>query len=140
MQGSKEQQWMAQDALNRWWWPALMMFGPHDRDSPRSNNAIKWKIKRESNDALREKFINKTIPQAELIGLKVPDENVKIIGTNNFGENKYVHSDINWNEFWNVINGNGPCNQQRLTHHIKAHEDGAWVRDCATVFNQQQNN
>jgi ring-1,2-phenylacetyl-CoA epoxidase subunit PaaA len=128
MEGTKEQQQMAQDALNRWWWPALMMFGPHDSDSPHTSLAMKWKIKRESNDQLREKFINKTIPQAELIGLKVPDSQIEMIG-----EDKYKHGDINWDEFWQVVNGNGPCNQQRLEHHIKAHNEGAWVRETAYV-------
>lgn len=128
MEGTKEQQQMAQDALNRWWWPALMMFGPHDSDSPHTSLAMKWKIKRESNDQLREKFINKTIPQAELIGLKVPDSQIEMIG-----EEKYKHGDINWDEFWQVVNGNGPCNQQRLEHHIKAHNEGAWVRETAYV-------
>lgn len=128
MEGTKAQQQMAQDALNRWWWPALMMFGPHDSDSPHSSLAMKWKIKRESNDYLREKFINKTIPQAELIGLKVPDPNLQLIS-----EGVYKHGDINWNEFWEVVNGNGPCNQQRLEHHIKAHNEGAWVRETALV-------
>lgn len=130
MQGTKDQQRMAQDALNRWWWPALMMFGPHDSDSPRTSNAMKWKIKRESNDRLREKFINKTIPQAELIGLKVPDNNLEKID-----ENNYKHGDINWEEFWAVVNGNGPLNHQRLQHHKSAHDEGEWVRDCATAFN-----
>jgi ring-1,2-phenylacetyl-CoA epoxidase subunit PaaA len=134
MEGTKEQQRMAQDAINRWWWPALMMFGPHDSDSPRSSNAMKWKIKRETNDRLREKFINKTIPQAELIGLKVPDSNIKIVGQDQMGENIYEHSDIDWDEFWAVVKGNGPCNQQRLEHHIKAHNDGAWVRECAAAY------
>lgn len=128
MEGTKAQQQMAQDALNRWWWPALMMFGPHDSDSPHTSLAMKWKIKRESNDYLREKFINKTIPQAELIGLKVPDPNLQLIS-----EGVYKHGDINWNEFWEVVNGNGPCNQQRLEHHIKAHNEGAWVRETALV-------
>lgn len=126
MEGSKEQQEMAQDALNRWWWPALMMFGPHDRDSERTTNAMKWKIKRESNDALREKFIQKTIPQAELIGLKIPDEQLVLDS-----EGKYIHGDIDWNEFKEVIAGNGPCNQQRLNHHREAHLSGAWVRESA---------
>ncbi len=128
MEGTKDQQEMAQDALNRWWWPALMMFGPHDGDSPRTNLAMKWKIKRETNDQLREKFINKTIPQAELIGLKVPDSNLELLT-----DGTYKHSDINWDEFWQVVNGNGPCNQQRLAHHIKVHNDGAWVRESAML-------
>jgi len=129
MEGTEDQKRMAQDALNRWWWPALMMFGPHDSESPNTGNAVKWKIKRESNDRLREKFINKTIPQAELIGLKIPDANLKQIG-----EEQYEHGDIDWKEFWDVINGNGPCNQQRLDHHIKAHKEGAWVRECANTY------
>lgn len=126
MQGTNDQQRMAQDAIDRWWWPALMMFGPHDSDSPRTSNAMLWKIKRETNDALREKFINKTVPQAELIGLKVPDPNLKKINDEN-----YAHGDINWEEFHQVINGNGPCNQERLEHHIRAHREGEWVREAA---------
>ena len=129
MEGTSDQRRMAQDALNRWWWPALMMFGPHDSDSPNTGNAIKWKIKRESNDRLREKFINKTIPQAELIGLTVPDPQIQKID-----ENTYKHGDIDWTEFWEVVNGNGPCNQQRLEHHIRAHEEGEWVRECAHEY------
>lgn len=128
MEGTKDQQQMAQDALNRWWWPALMMFGPHDSESVHSSLAMKWKIKRESNDQLREKFINKTIPQAELIGLKVPDDNLQLLENGT-----YKHGDINWSEFWEVVNGNGPCNQQRMEHHIKAHNEGAWVRETAHV-------
>jgi ring-1,2-phenylacetyl-CoA epoxidase subunit PaaA len=126
MQGTKEQQRMAQDALNRWWWPALMLFGPHDSDSPRTSNAMLWKIKRETNDALREKFINKTVPQVELIGLKIPDPALKKISDEN-----YSHGEINWEEFHQVINGNGPCNQERLEHHIRAHREGEWVREAA---------
>jgi len=103
-----------------------MMFGPHDSDSPNSTLAMKWKIKRESNDQLREKFINKTIPQAELIGLKIPDEHLQLLDNET-----YKHGDINWEEFWAVIKGNGPCNQQRLEHHIRAHQEGAWVRETA---------
>jgi ring-1,2-phenylacetyl-CoA epoxidase subunit PaaA len=134
MQGTEDQKRMAQDAINRWWWPALMMFGPHDSDSPRTSNAMKWKIKRETNDRLREKFINKTVPQAELIGLTVPDPLLKKID-----EETYEHGDINWDEFWAVVNGNGPCNEQRLNHHIKAHEEGAWVRECAIKYNENSN-
>ncbi len=128
MEGTKEQQAMAQDALNRWWWPALMMFGPHDTDSPRSSVAMKWKIKRETNDQLREKFIHKTIPQAELIGLRIPDTALQ-----RMADGTYKHGDINWDEFWAVVNGNGLCNEERLAHHKKAHEEGAWVRGTAAV-------
>lgn len=134
MEGTKDQQQMAQDALNRWWWPALMMFGPHDNESANTSNAMKWKIKRESNDQLREKFINKTIPQAELIGLNVPDANLQLLD-----DETYKHGDINWNEFWEVVKGNGPCNQQRLEHHKRAHDNGAWVRETAYVAGLNQN-
>ncbi len=134
MEGTKDQQQMAQDALNRWWWPALMMFGPDDSDSPHSTLAMKWKIKRESNDQLREKFINKTIPQAELIGLKVPDQNLQLLE-----DETYKHGDINWDEFWAVVKGNGPCNQQRLEHHIRAHKEGAWVRETAIASAKKHN-
>jgi len=133
MEGTKDQQQMAQDALNRWWWPALMMFGPHDNESANTSNAMKWKIKRESNDQLREKFINKTIPQAELIGLKVPDANLQLLN-----DETYKHGDIDWNEFWEVVKGNGPCNQQRLEHHKRAHDNGAWVRETAYVAGLNQ--
>lgn len=133
MEGTKDQQQMAQDALNRWWWPALMMFGPHDNESANTSNAMKWKIKRESNDQLREKFINKTIPQAELIGLKVPDANLQLLD-----DETYKHGDIDWNEFWEVVEGNGPCNQQRLEHHKRAHDNGAWVRETAYIAGLNQ--
>ena len=132
--GSPEQKEMAQDALNRFWWPALMMFGPHDSDSPNTGNAMKWKIKRDSNDSLRQKFIDKTVQQAEVIGLKIPDPNLKF----NEETGSYEHSDIDWEEFWNVVKGNGPCNKQRLDHHRKAHEDGAWVREAAIAYAEKQ--
>ncbi|MCC6817738.1 MAG: 1,2-phenylacetyl-CoA epoxidase subunit A [Bacteroidia bacterium] len=130
MAGTADQQEMAQDAMNRWWWPALMMFGPHDTDSPHTGNAFKWKIKRQSNDHLRQKFIDKTVQQAEVIGLKIPDNQLK------WNEEKkcYDHGEINWNEFYEVINGNGPCNRQRLNNHIKAHEEGEWVRKAASAY------
>lgn len=134
MRGTKEQQAMAQDAMNRWWWPSLMMFGPHDIDSPHSGNAVKWRIKRESNDTLRQKFIDKTVEQAELIGLKVPDKDLRW----NEKEKKYEHGEINWEEFYNVIKGNGPCNSQRLDHHIKVHEENTWVREAAEAHKAKQ--
>lgn len=134
MKGTKEQQEMAQDAMNRWWWPALMMFGPHDGDSPNSANAVKWKIKRETNDELRQKFIDKTIPQAELIGLKVPDNNYKL----DEKTGHYTISEINWDEFYRVITGHGPCNKQRMDHHLKYHNEGAWVREAAEAYKQKQ--
>jgi ring-1,2-phenylacetyl-CoA epoxidase subunit PaaA len=134
MNGTKEQKAMAQDAMNRWWWPSLMMFGPHDSDSPHSSDAVKWKIKNETNDALRQKFINKTIPQAELIGLTVPDGALSF----NPETEEYTIGEINWAEFFSVINGNGPCNKQRLDHHIKYHEEGSWVREAALAHSEKK--
>ncbi len=134
MRGTKEQQAMAQDAMNRWWWPALMMFGPHDTDSPHSSDAMKWRIKRETNDELRQKFIDKTIPQAELIGLTIPDKDAKW----NEATGHYDIGAINWEEFYRVIKGNGPCNRQRMQHHVKYHEEGAWVREAAAAYQQKK--
>ncbi len=136
MQGNAAQRKMAQDSLDRWWWPSLMMFGPHDGESAHSSQSMKWKIKRESNDDLRQQFIDKTVPQAELIGLKVPDPNLKF----NEETGHYETSDIDWDEFWNVIKGNGPCNKKRLDHHKKAHNDGAWVREAAAAYGLKQKN
>lgn len=127
--GTSAQREMVQDALNRWWWPALMMFGPHDSESPRTSLAMKWKIKRESNDHLRDKFIQKTIPQAEYLGLTIPDPDCK-----KRPDGTYETGEINWTEFWDVIQGNGPCNKERMEHHIRVHEDGAWVRKTAEAF------
>lgn len=130
MAGTPDQREMAQDAMNRWWWPSLMMFGPHDSDSPRSGNAFKWKIKRESNDELRQKFIDKTVQQAEVIGLTIPDPELKW----NEKTGHYDHGEINWEEFKQVINGNGPCNKQRMEHHIRVHNEGLWVREAAEAY------
>jgi ring-1,2-phenylacetyl-CoA epoxidase subunit PaaA len=132
--GTPEQKQMAQDALNRWWWPSLMMFGPHDSDSPHSGNASKWKIKRESNDELRQKFLDKTVHQTEIIGLSVPDPNLKW----NEERGHYDFGEMNWEEFYNVINGNGPCNKIRLEHHRRVHEEGAWVREAANAYAQKK--
>ncbi len=130
MAGTADQREMAQDAMNRWWWPALMMFGPHDSESPRSGDAFKWKIKRQSNDELRAKFIDKTVQQAEVIGLTIPDKDLKW----NEARGHYDHGPIDWNEFYNVINGNGPCNKQRMDHHKRVHVEGAWVREAAEAY------
>jgi ring-1,2-phenylacetyl-CoA epoxidase subunit PaaA len=132
--GTPEQKEMAQDALNRVWWPALMMFGPNDDESPNSAQSMKWKIKRLSNDDLRQNFIDATVPQAELIGLKVPDENLKW----NEETGHYDFSPINWDEFWQVIGGNGPCNKQRVDARRKAKEDGMWVREAAMAFAEKR--
>ena len=134
--GTDEQKQMAQDALNRWWWPSIMMFGPHDKDSNRSEKALNWKIKRESNDSLRQSFIDKTVPQAELIGLKVPDDKLKW----NEKTNHYDFGDIDWEEFWNVVNGKGLCNKERIEHHKKAHDEGEWVREAAVAYSEKKMN
>ena len=128
--GTAEQKAMAQDALNRWWWPSLMMFGPNDADSKHSAQSMKWKIKRFSNDELRQKFIDVTVPQADFLGLRMPDPDLK------FDEQTghYRFGDINWQEFYDVLAGNGPCNKQRLAKRQKAHDDGAWVRMAAQAF------
>jgi len=125
--GTEVQRRMAQDALNRWWWPSIMMFGPSDADSPHSAQSIQWKIKRFSNDELRQKFIDVTVEQAAILGLTIPDPNLKW----NEERGHYDHGQINWEEFWNVVKGNGPCNKERLDARKKAWEDGAWVREAA---------
>jgi ring-1,2-phenylacetyl-CoA epoxidase subunit PaaA len=135
-QGTSEQKELAQDALNRFWWPALMMFGPNDDESPNSAQSMKWKIKRLSNDELRQNFIDATVPQAELIGLKVPDENLKW----NEETGHYDFTPINWDEFWQVVNGNGPCNKQRVDARRKAKEEGMWVREAAMAFAAKRTN
>lgn len=132
--GSDEQKNMAQDALNRWWWPSIMMFGPNDNDSTHSAQSIKWKIKRFSNDELRQRFIDMTVPQAELIGLKIPDPDLKW----NEERKSYDFGKIDWDEFWNVVKGNGPCNKQRLKDRIQAYENGEWVRDAAVAYAEKR--
>ena len=132
--GSEAQKNMAQDAVNRWWWPSLMMFGPPDNESKHTAQSMKWKIKRFTNDELRQKFIDMTIPQAEFIGLKVPDTELsfnKKTGHYDFGE-------IDWNEFWSVVKGHGPCNKQRMEDRINAHNDGEWVRKAAMAYAEKQ--
>ena len=128
--GTPEQKAMAQDSLNRFWWPALMMFGPSDDDSPNSAQSMKWKIKRTSNDDLRQQFVDVTVSQAELLGLKIPDENLKF----NAETGHYEFSEINWDEFWEVVKGNGPCNKERVDARRAAKENGAWVREAANAY------
>ena len=128
--GTDEQKAMAQDALNRFWWPSLMMFGPSDAASKHSVQSMKWKIKRFTNDELRQKFIDVTVPQAEFLGLTVPDENLRL----NEETGHYEHSDIDWSEFMDVIAGNGPCNRERMAKRRKADDDGAWVREAARAY------
>ncbi len=132
--GSDAQKAMAQDALNRWWWPSLMMFGPTDKDSQHSAQSMTWKIKRFSNDELRQKFIDATVPQGEFIGLSVPDEALKL----DKKTGHYSHGEIDWREFIEVIKGNGPCNKQRMAKRRKAHDDGAWVRAAAHAYAEKQ--
>ena len=132
--GSAEQKAMAQDAINRWWWPALMMFGPSDTDSPHSAQSMQWKIKRNSNDELRQKFVDQSVPQAEYLGLTLPDPDLKW----NEARGHYDFGEINWDEFYQVIAGNGPCNHERMNARIKAHEDGAWVREAALAYAEKQ--
>ena len=126
-QGTEDQKAMAQDALNRWWWPSIMMFGPPDDNSPNSAQSMAWNIKRFSNDELRQKFIDLTVPQAELIGLTIPDADLKW----NEETGHYEHGPIDWDEFNRVIAGHGPCNKERLAARNKAWDDGAWVREAA---------
>lgn len=132
--GSEEQKNMAQDALNRWWWPSLMMFGPHDSASTHSEQSMAWKIKRFSNDELRQKFINMTVPQADYLDLKIPDPELKW----NEAKQGYDTGPIDWEEFWNVVKGYGPCNEERLGARVKAHEDGQWVRDAAMAYAEKK--
>ena len=127
--GSKEQKQMAQDALNRWWWPALMMFGPNDDASPHTAQSMKWKIKRFTNDELRQKFVDICKEQADILGISIPDPDLKW----NEERGHFDFGEINWDEFWNVVKGNGPCNKERLDMRNKAHDDGAWVREAAAA-------
>jgi ring-1,2-phenylacetyl-CoA epoxidase subunit PaaA len=130
MRGSEEQRQMVQDATNRWWWPALMMFGPHDSQSQHGEQSAKWGIKRISNDELRQKFIDATVPQSKVLGVTLPDPDLKW----NAAREHYDHGEIDWSEFWNVVNGNGPCNRDRLADRVQAWEDGAWVREAALAY------
>ena len=133
-EGTAEQKEMAQEAFNRWWWPTLMMFGPKDEDSPNSAQSMAWRIKRFSNDELRQKFVDMMVPQAEFLGLQVPDDKVRW----NEAKNGYDFGDVNWDEFWQVVKGEGPCNRNRLQTRVQAWEDGAWVREAATAHAQKR--
>ena len=132
--GTDAQKEMAQDALDRWWWPSLMMFGPSDTESEHSAQSMAWKIKRFSNDELRQKFVDVTVPQAQFLGLKMPDDDLE------FDEKSghYRFGEIDWQEFIEVIKGNGPCNRQRLAKRREAHDDGAWVREAARAYAEKQ--
>lgn len=132
--GTPEQKQMVQDSLNRFWWPALMMFGPNDDNSPNSAQSIKWKIKRSSNDELRQQFIDVTVAQAEMVGLTIPDKDLKW----NEARGSYDFGTINWEEFNQVIQGNGPCNKERIDARRTAKENGAWVREAANAFAEKR--
>ena len=132
--GTPEQKAMAQSALDRWWWPAIMMFGPSDTDSPNSAELMKWKVKHETNDELRQRHIDRSVPQAEFIGLTVPDPDLKF----NQATGHYDFGPINWDEFYSVIKGNGPCNRERLNARKKADEEGRWVREAAQAYAEKQ--
>ncbi len=132
--GTDEQRQMAQDALNRWWWPSLMMFGPSDGDSAHTAQSMAWKIKRFTNDELRQKFVDVTVPQAHFLGLEIPDPDLALdeeTGNWNFGE-------IDWQEFKQVLSGNGPCNAERLGARRSAHEEGSWVRQALLAHADKQ--
>ncbi len=133
-QGTQVQKKMAQDALNRWWWPSLMMFGPPDDNSPNTEQSMRWKIKRFTNDELRQKFVDVTVEQARFLGLTVPDPALKW----NEERGHYDYGAIDWTEFWNVVKGNGPCNRERLDMRRKAWEEGAWVREAALAHSQKR--
>jgi ring-1,2-phenylacetyl-CoA epoxidase subunit PaaA len=128
--GTPAQKAMAQDAVDRWWWPALMMFGPPDEQSPHTVQSMAWKIKRSTNDELRQRFVDAATPQAEALGLTLPDPDLRFneqTGHHEFG-------DIDWAEFWEVVAGNGPCNHERMEHRRRAHEQGRWVREAAAAY------
>jgi ring-1,2-phenylacetyl-CoA epoxidase subunit PaaA len=134
MAGTAEQRAMVQESVNRWWWPVLAMFGPPDTDSPNSGQSMRWGIKRISNDDLRQRFVDATVPQAAVLGVTLPDPDLK------WNEAKGCHDYgvIDWDEFWATVNGNGPCNAERLATRVKAHENGAWVREAALAYAAKQ--
>lgn len=134
MKGTDEQKAMVQDAVNRWWWKCLAMFGPPDADSPNSALGMRWGIKRISNDDLRQKFVDATVPQAKILGVTLPDPDLKW----NEQRGHHDYGAIDWNEFWNTVNGNGPCNKERLATRVQAHENGAWVREAALAHARKQ--
>ena len=134
VRGSDEQKAMAQDALDRWWKPSLMMFGPPDAESTHSDQSAAWNIKRESNDALRQKFIDATVPQADYLGLRIPDPDLRW----NEESGHYDIGPIDWEEFWRVVKGDGPCNAERIAHKTTVWDEGEWVRDAADAYATKQ--
>ena len=132
--GTPAQKAMVQDAVNRWWWPSLMMFGPSDTDSPNTAELIRWKVKRRTNDELRQRFVNLTVPQATAVNLTLPDPELRYDAES---EN-WQFGPIDWDEFNQVIRGNGPCNRERLEARRRAHDEGAWVREAASAYAAKQ--
>jgi len=132
--GRDEQKAMCQDAIDRWWWPSLMMFGPHDSESTNSEQSMKWKIKRKTNDELRQNFVDMCAEQVKVLGMKIPDDKLKW----NEERMHYDFGEINWDEFWNVVKGNGPCNKQRLEARKKAWDEGEWVREAAAAHAEKR--
>jgi ring-1,2-phenylacetyl-CoA epoxidase subunit PaaA len=132
--GTEEQKALLQESVNRWWWPALMMFGPNDAQSTHSAQSMKWKIKRKSNDELRQQFVDVCVAQAEYLGVSLPDPDLKW----NEERGHYDFGEIDWDEFWQVVKGNGPCNRDRMRARRKAHEEGAWVRDAAMAYAEKR--
>jgi ring-1,2-phenylacetyl-CoA epoxidase subunit PaaA len=130
MRGTSAQREMVQDATNRWWWPSLMMFGPPDAESPNTAQSVRWRIKRHTNDDLRQRFVDMTVPQAEALGVTLPDPALRW----NPGRGHYDFGPVDWDEFKQVISGHGPCNAQRIAHRRAAHEQGAWVREAAAAY------
>jgi ring-1,2-phenylacetyl-CoA epoxidase subunit PaaA len=128
--GTPGQRAMVQDAVNRWWWPSLMMFGPSDKDSPNSAELIRWGVKKKSNDELRQRFVNLTVPQAQAVDLTLPDAELRY----DEASGNWLFGQIDWSEFWAVVKGDGPCNRERLAARRKAHEEGAWVRAAAAAY------
>jgi ring-1,2-phenylacetyl-CoA epoxidase subunit PaaA len=132
--GTPAQHAMAQDAVDRWWWPSVMMFGPPDDESPNSRQSMAWKIKRFSNDDLRQRFVDMCVPQAAVLGLTLPDPDLRW----NAERGHHDFGPIDWDEFWAVVRGDGPCNRQRMEHRVRAHEEGRWVREAAAAYADKQ--
>jgi ring-1,2-phenylacetyl-CoA epoxidase subunit PaaA len=134
MRGTQAQRDMVQEAVNRWWWPSLMMFGPPDADSPNTAQSMAWKVKRHTNDELRQRYVDMSVPQAEALGVTFPDPDLKW----NAESGHYDFGAVDWDEFKNVLKGNGPCNAQRIAHRRRAQEEGAWVREAAAAHAERK--
>jgi len=132
--GTPAQKTMVQDAVNRWWWPSLMMFGPSDANSPNTAELIRWKVKRKTNDELRQRFVNQTVPQAAAVNLTLPDPDLAY----DEETDSWKFGRIDWDEFNQVLRGNGPCNRERLAARRTAHDEGAWVREAASAYAAKQ--